>query len=163
MEEGALEIRPDQPGAEAQPVQSGDVFGVLPLLTNKNYTESAFAIRKSLVWVLPTVEFHRMGSHFPVCAAGCRVRSRLSQADQTQAVIRLAQTPIFAQMSPENLQAIAQRLVLQHVPAGEPIYRAGEPGDALYLVDAGENGDHQGKRGGYCRRIESDRRGRLLW
>ncbi|MBI3959416.1 MAG: cyclic nucleotide-binding domain-containing protein [Chloroflexi bacterium] len=140
MEEGALEIRPDQPGAETQQVQTGEIFGVLPLLTNKSYTESAYAGRKSLVWVLPTAEFHRMGSHFPVLrrALGRRVRSRLSQGDQTQAVIRLAQTPIFAQMSPENLQAIAQRLVLHHVPAGEPIYRAGEPGDALYLVDAGE-------------------------
>ena len=140
MEDGALEIRPDQPGAEAQQVQPGEIFGVLPLLTNKNYTESAYAARKSLVWVLPTAEFHRMGSHFPVLrrALGRRVRSRLSQSDQTQAVIRLAQTPVFAQMSPENLQAIAQRLVLHHVPAGEPIYRTGEPGDALYLVDAGE-------------------------
>jgi len=140
VEEGTLEIRPEQPGAEAYQVQPGDVFGVLPLLTNKNYTENATAARNSLVWVLPTAEFHRMGSHFPILrrALGRRVRSRLSQAEQTQAVIRLAQTPIFAQMSPENLQAIAQRLVLQHVPAGEPIYRTGETGDALYLVDAGE-------------------------
>ena len=140
MEEGNLEIRPDQPGAETQQVQNGEVFGVLPLLTNKNYTESASASQPTLVWVLPTAEFHRIGSHFPALrrTLGRRVRSRLSQNDQTQAVIRLAQTPIFAQMSPENLQAIAQRLVLHHVPAGEPIYRAGEPGDALYLVDAGE-------------------------
>ena len=140
MEEGSLEIRPDQPGAETQRVQNGEVFGVLPLLTNKNYTESAAASQPSLVWVLPTAEFHRISSHFPVLrrALGRRVRSRLSQSDQTQAVIRLAQTPIFAQMAAENLQAIAQRLVLHHVPAGEPIYRTGEPGDALYLVDAGE-------------------------
>ncbi len=140
MEEGSLEIRPDQPGAETQRVQTGEVFGVLPLLTNKNYTESATASQPSLVWVLPAAEFHHIGSHFPVLrrTLGRRVRSRLSQSDQTQAVIRLAQTPIFAPMAPENLQAIAQRLVLHHVPAGEPIYRTGEPGDALYLVDAGE-------------------------
>ncbi|MGB5051092.1 MAG: cyclic nucleotide-binding domain-containing protein [Caldilineaceae bacterium] len=140
LEEGRLEIRPDQSGGEAYPVQAGDIFGVLPLLTNKTYTESAVAAQQSLVWVLPAAEFHQISSHFPVLrrALGRRVRSRLSQSDQTQAVIRLAQTPIFGQMAPENLQAIAQRLVLHHVPAGEPIYRAGEPGDALYLVDAGE-------------------------
>ncbi|MBX3052465.1 MAG: cyclic nucleotide-binding domain-containing protein [Caldilineaceae bacterium] len=140
LEEGRLEIRPDQSGGEAYPVQAGEIFGVLPLLTNKTYTESAVAAQQSLVWVLPAAEFHQISSHFPVLrrALGRRVRSRLSQSDQTQAVIRLAQTPIFGQMAPENLQAIAQRLVLHHVPAGEPIYRAGEPGDALYLVDAGE-------------------------
>lgn len=140
MEEGALELRPDHPGGETYQTQTGDVFGILPLLTNKTYTESAYAPANSLVWVLPTQEFHRLGSHFPVLrrALGRRVRSRLSHSDQTQAVIRLAQTPIFAQMSPENLQAISQRLVLHHVPAGEPIYRTGEAGDALYLVDGGE-------------------------
>jgi len=140
MEEGALKIRSDQPGAETRQVQHGDLFGVLPLLTNKAYTESAYADRQSLLWVLPTADFHRLGSRFPALrrALGRRARSRLSQSDQTQAVIRLAQTPIFAHMSPEDLQAIAQRLVLQHVPAGEPIYKAGEPGDALYLVDEGE-------------------------
>jgi len=140
MEEGSLELRPNQGDGQARAVQNGEVFGVLPLLTNKSYTESAYAAQQSLVWVLPAAEFHRIGSHFPVLrrALGRRVRSRLSQSDQTQAVIRLAQTPIFAQMAPENLQAIAQRLVLNHIPAGEPIYRTGEPGDALYLVDAGE-------------------------
>ncbi len=140
VEEGTLEIRPDQAGIEIQRLQAGAVFGVLPLLTNKTYTESAYAGGQSLVWILPAAQFHAIGSHFPALrrVLGRRVRSRLSQSDQTQAVIRLAQTSIFSQMSPENLQAIAQRLVLHHVPAGEPVYRSGEAGDALYLVDAGE-------------------------
>lgn len=140
LAEGAVELRSEQPDAEQRQIQRGEVFGILPLLTNKNYTSSAHAVQQGMTWVLPAAEFHRLASQFPVLrrTLGRRVRSRLSRSDQTQAVIRLAQTPIFGQMSPENLQAIAQRLVLHHVPAGEPIYRTGEPGDALYLVDAGE-------------------------
>lgn len=140
MEDGALELRADQPTGERRSIARGELFGVLPLLTNKQYTENAYATQHSLVWLLPVADFHRLGSEFPVLrrTLGRRVRSRLSRNDQTQAVIRLAQTPIFGQMPPDNLQAIAQRLVLHHVPAGEPIYRAGDPGDALYLVDGGE-------------------------
>ena len=39
---------------------------------------------------------------------------------------------------PQSLQAIAQRMVLQHIPAGERVYRIGEAGDAIYLVENGE-------------------------
>ena len=36
------------------------------------------------------------------------------------------------------MHAIAQKLVLQHVPSGELIYRLGERSDSLLLVDEGE-------------------------
>jgi SulP family sulfate permease len=38
---------------------------------------------------------------------------------------------------PPRIQAIA-RMVLQHVPAGERVYRIGEIGDAMYLIENGE-------------------------
>ena len=52
--------------------------------------------------------------------------------------MRLAQTPLFGQLEPANLHAIVQKLVLQHVPSGESIYRLGDSSDALFLVDQGE-------------------------
>ena len=51
---------------------------------------------------------------------------------------RLGKMPIFAELPPQTLQAIAQRMVLQHVPAGERVYRVGEAGDAMYLIESGE-------------------------
>jgi CRP-like cAMP-binding protein len=140
LETGALELHPE--GDKGAPFQlsPGDIFGILPLLTNKPYTSSARSLQDGLVWVLPANDFYHLSSRFPVLrrTLGRKLRSTLSPADQTQAVIRLAQTPIFANMGAANLHAVAQRLVLQHVPAGELIYRAGDSGDALFLVDEGE-------------------------
>lgn len=144
LEKGALELQPapssDQPHPSANVVQPGSLFGVLPLLTNKPYNASAFAVDECLVWTLTATTFHNLSSQFPQLrrSLGRHSRSRLSVADQTQAVVRLAQTPLFANLEPAHLHAIVQRLVLQHVPAGESIYRLGDSSDALFLVDQGE-------------------------
>ncbi len=140
VESGSLVAAGETDQAPERMVQSGELLGVLSLLTNKPHALTVRAAAPSLVWVLSTGDFYRLGSEHPILrrTLGRRVRSRLSQADQTQAIIRLAQSPIFAKMTPDHLRAIAERLVLQHVPAGEPVYRRGEAGDALYLVDAGE-------------------------
>lgn len=144
LERGTLELQPTQTPESSRPntnsVESGSLFGVLPLLTNKPYDSSAYAVEDCLIWTLPAATFYSLSSQFPLLrrTLGRHSRSRLSVADQTQAVVRLAQTPLFAQLEPANLHAIVQRLVLQHVPAGEPIYRLGDPSDALFLVDQGE-------------------------
>jgi CRP-like cAMP-binding protein len=140
LESGVLELRSGDSSNSPQTLEPGEVFGALPLLTHKPHTNTAWAVEDTLVWMLSVDDFYRISAHFPSVrrTLGRRLRSKLSPADQTQAVIRLAQTPIFATMGPQNLQAIAQRLVLQHAPAGEPIFRAGDSGDALYLVEDGE-------------------------
>ena len=144
LEKGTLELQPAPTPEEPSPtpilVKPGTLFGVLPLLTNKPHDASAFAVDDGLVWTLPAATFYSLSSQFPLLrrTLGRHSRSRLSVADQTQAVVRLAQTPIFAHLEPANLHAIVQRLVLQHVPAGESIYRLGDNSDALFLVDHGE-------------------------
>lgn len=139
LETGQMEIQfeDNQP---ARQLRKGDLFGSLSLITNKPYTATAWAEQQSLVWQLPTPDFYKLSSDFPELrrTLGRRVRSKLSPADQTQAVIQLARTPIFESMGPQNLHAIAQRLVLHHVPAGENVYRSGDPGDGLFLVEQGE-------------------------
>ena len=54
------------------------------------------------------------------------------------AAMRLRAMPIFEDLPPQTMQAIVARMVLQHVPAGERVYRIGEAGDALYLIESGE-------------------------
>lgn len=140
VEQGQVELHAEAEDEAASQHRTGEVFGVLPLLTHKPYAHTARSLGESVVWVLPAPEFYHLGSQFPALrrSLGRRMRSKLSPAEQTQAVIRLAQTPIFASMGAQNLHAVAQRLVLQHVPAGEVIYQAGNSGDALFLVDDGE-------------------------
>ncbi len=142
VEHGAFELRPDPmtPGQEVQRSQAGSIIGAMALLTNKTYNETALAVEDSLVWVLSTENFQTVNSSHPGLrrSLGRNVRSRLGKADQAQAVLRLAQMPLFAEVPPQSLQAMAQRMVLQHVPAGERVYRIGEAGDAIYMVENGE-------------------------
>jgi CRP-like cAMP-binding protein len=141
VENGCFELRSEGGGDEApQRTEPGAILGVLPLLTNKTYVNTAVAAEDSLVWTLSAESFQTVNSRQPGLrrSLGRHVRGRLNQSDQAQAARRLAQMPIFAEVPPNSMQAVAQRLVLQHVPAGERVYRVGEAGDALYLIESGE-------------------------
>lgn len=142
VEEGNFELRPENGSVdqEVQPVAAGGILGALSLLTNKPYTRTAVATTDSLVWVLSAESFQTVNSRHPGLrrSLGRTVRARLGKADQFQAVQRLSGMPIFVDVPPLSMQAIAQRMVLQHVPAGERVYRVGEAGDALYLIENGE-------------------------
>ena len=50
---------------------------------------------------------------------------------------RLAEIPLFAEMSPRELEALAPLIRRQHVPAGSRVFSEGDPGDAMYLIDKG--------------------------
>ncbi|CAN5642181.1 hypothetical protein BH10CHL1_BH10CHL1_16610 [soil metagenome] len=142
IEAGSFELRPEANTVEPeiQRLQAGSILGALALLTNKPYTNSAVALEESLLWVLPAENFQTVNSRHPGLrrSLGRNARSRLGRADQAQAALRLTQMPLFAEVPPQSMQALAQRMVLQHLPAGERVYRIGEAGDALYLIESGE-------------------------
>lgn len=142
IEHGAFELRPDPhvPGQEVQRRTEGAIIGAMALLTNKPYNDTAIAVEDSLLWILPAESFQTINTSHPGLrrSLGRNVRTKLGKADQAQAVLRLSQMPLFAEVAPQSLQAIAQRMVLQHFPAGERVYRIGEAGDAIYLLENGE-------------------------
>ncbi|MCX6041194.1 MAG: cyclic nucleotide-binding domain-containing protein [Caldilinea sp.] len=140
VESGRIEIRPDSADGERQEAGAGQLLGALALLTNKAQTATATAREETLLWALSVEDFQSIASRQPGLrrSLGRKVSARLSRTDQAQAAFRLAQMPIFAQLPQAALQGLAQRMVLQHVPAGERVYRIGELGDAFYLVESGE-------------------------
>lgn len=142
VEHGVFELRPDPyvPGQETQNFGEGAIIGAMSLLTNKPYNETALAVEDSLLWVLSSENFQAINSTNPGLrrSLGRNVRAKLGKADQAQAVLRLSQMPLFAEVPPQSLQAVAQRMVLQHFPAGERVYRIGEAGDAIYFLENGE-------------------------
>lgn len=50
----------------------------------------------------------------------------------------LARSPLFSQLVPAELEKIAALLRRRRYRAGEPVFREGDPGTALYVVDTGE-------------------------
>ena len=142
VENGAVELRSEVEvnGDRVKTLASGALFGSLALLTGKPYSESAVVTQEGLLWALTADEFSALSAQHPGFRRSLarNTRTRLAKSDQSQAVLRMAQMPIFADVAPQIMQAIAQRMVLQHAPAGERVYMVGEVGDALYLVDSGE-------------------------
>ncbi len=49
----------------------------------------------------------------------------------------LQQTPLFADLDPEALKVVEHELTLMVLPGGAPLFRAGEPADAVYVVTSG--------------------------
>jgi CRP-like cAMP-binding protein len=125
---------------ERQVVRNGELLGAMALITNKSHTSNAVAGEETILWALSADDFQAINSRQPGLrrSLGRNVRSRLSRTDQNTAQQRLRQMPIFAELPPQPMQAIVQRMVLQHVPAGERVYRTGEAGDAMYLIESGE-------------------------
>ena len=144
VESGAIELRAETEtnGDKVQALGPGELFGGLALLTGKPYSQNAVASQESMVWTLSAEDFAAISQQHPglrrTLARSTRVR--LSKADQSQVVLRLAQMPLFAEASPQSMQAMAQRMVLQHAPAGERVYMMGDAGDALYFIESGEVG-----------------------
>lgn len=142
VESGAIELRSEVEtnGEKVQTLAPGALFGGLALLTNKPYAQTAVATQDSMVWALPAEDFATISHQHPglrrTMARATRVR--LGKADQSQVVLRLAQMPLFAEANSPALQAIAQRMVLQHAPAGERVYMMGDGSDAIYFIESGE-------------------------
>lgn len=144
VESGEVELHSESEttSEKTQTLAPGELFGGLALLTGKPYSQSAVATQDTLLWVLTADDFATISHQHPglrrTMARSSRVR--LSKADQAQVVLRLAQMPLFAEATPPSLQAVAQRMVLQHAPAGERVYMMGDASDALYFIESGEIG-----------------------
>ena len=138
--DGSVELSPELTGEPPRQAGLAAVLGAGPLLTNKAYANDAVAQSESIVWLLSAEDFVAVNSRHPGLRRGLgrSIRSSLDRSDQAQAALRLARMPIFADMTPEVIQSISQRMVLQHAPAGERVFRIGEAGNALYLIESGE-------------------------
>lgn len=50
----------------------------------------------------------------------------------------LADLPLFASLGAEELALLAQAVEVRRLAAGETLFRAGDPGEAMYIVTSGE-------------------------
>jgi hypothetical protein len=117
------------------------VFGVL---------ESVFLGTIAIAAILAPLLTSALGARGALVAAGGGLSvlvllfwRPLSAADATAAVPEstlalLRGIPIFAPLPPVTLEQLASRLLRVHVPAGEIIFRQGDPGDRFYVIGEGE-------------------------
>ncbi|MBI4674669.1 MAG: cyclic nucleotide-binding domain-containing protein [Chloroflexi bacterium] len=140
IESGVMRvITASREGEHYDELGEGELIGQTALITGKPYPSTAFAVTDVNVWVLARNDYlHLIGEQPTLKLAFSRaLAEQLGVEDQAQAVERLHALPLFADADHEALQAIAERLVLRHYPAGELIYAEGTPGDAMYFCEAG--------------------------
>jgi len=142
IETGQINVIASEPGGRLNTValKPGDVVGEVALLTAKPYTFTAEVQANSVVWALGREDFERLCEQYPsirlILSRSMFMTPRLS--DKSVAMQHLSQIPLFADLPDEALKAIAQRLILRHVPKNELVYAEGSPGEAMYIIDSGE-------------------------
>lgn len=126
-------------GETYEELQDGELLGHTALITAKPFPATAFAVTDVNAWVLARNDYLDLISEQPTLklAFSRAMAERLGVQDQSSAVERLHALPLFQDADREALDAIAQRLVLRHYPAGELVYAEGTPGDAMYFCESG--------------------------
>jgi CRP-like cAMP-binding protein len=140
IESGQVHVLSSEEGGDFSELGVGESFGELAVLTGKPHSRTTQAATDVFLWALPAVEFESLTEEYPGIrlALSETIREPLLANDQGRAVERLAAMPLFASLEDDVLWAVSERLLLQHVPAGQMVFAEGAPGDALYLIDSGE-------------------------
>lgn len=141
LESGSMRLvdgaAPDQDFVDLKP---GDAFGEMALLMGTAYPSSAYATEDSIVWELSGADFEELTTTQPairsVLSRG--LRERLGPQERQTALEMLRAIQLFAGLPAQILSGIVNRLIIRHVPEGEPIYSEGERGDAFYVIRSGE-------------------------
>ena len=126
-------------GETYEELQEGELVGQTALITGKPYPSTGFAVTDVTAWMLARNDYLDLISEQPTLklAFSRALAERLGVQEQSQAVERLHALPLFQDADRDALNAIAERLVLRHYPAGELVYAEGTPGDAMYFCESG--------------------------
>lgn len=121
-------------------IGAGAVFGDLELLTGKSPARSAEALDDTTAWTLSAAAWNDVSARYPELSSALsrEIRASLSPADQKLAVERLRQLPTFSRWPDDALADIAASMLLQHAPARDLIYRKGDPGEGMFLIESGQ-------------------------
>ncbi len=140
VERGTVLLTPADPTAPEVQLGAGDLFGHEPFMRRREYGAVARALTEVQLWGLSRQGFERVAAEVPALrdalAAGINEQP---PTDTEHALVResLAHKTLFRELPADLLDAVAERLRFRHVGPGETLYRAGEPSDALFLLDAG--------------------------
>ena len=111
----------------------GDCFGEGPLFGDLFRGATAQAETTCYLLQLPLEAVQAILVEAPELAAALRALYRRRLVEST-----LGRVPLFSQLSPLERARIGGLLRPQAYPRGATIIREGEPGDALYLIEAGQ-------------------------
>lgn len=108
----------------------GDYFGETSLLTGERRNATIRALTPVEALTMTRRDFNRL------------LRDDFAAHDKIETAVRrvglLRQTPIFAEFEGFELRLVAAQLDSLEAPAGQTIFRHGDPGDRFYVIESGE-------------------------
>jgi CRP-like cAMP-binding protein len=142
VESGEVEMIAGAPrGGEALGrIGPGGFFGEMALLTGLPRTSSARAVRDANLWVLYRNDFDALLTQHPALgiALSRALAERLASVEECHAGQHLRHMVLLQGLTDAQLAEVEGRLRPVRVRAGEIIYRRGEQGDRLYLIESGQ-------------------------
>lgn len=143
VEQGAVKLLDGSETAERK--EAGDFFGEMALLIGRPRTLTARAARATSLWVLAKRDFDALSIRYPeLTHAATRVligmlaRPSHADADEESDEPSLGAFPLFAALSPDEQAEAGRRLRPLRVATHETLFREGDTGEALYLVQRGQ-------------------------
>lgn len=148
VDNGQIELRAR--GEVLARLTSGNEFGEMALLTGRTRVADAVATLDSNLWVLYRSDYERLQARYPAVQAAMTesVAQRLAAADEAFLDQHLRKIPLLAGLSRAQLEAVRRRLQAVRFREGEAIYRQGDEGDGLYMIERGQVRLEQGDRYG---------------
>jgi CRP-like cAMP-binding protein len=140
IESGCVQVQSAEQGGGASERRDGETCGEMALLTGQPYGTSVQAVTNTVLWILSAADFELLAAEYPEIrvALSAGTREPVTTEDRGRAAERLSKMPLFSGLPQEVLAAVAERMVVRHVPAGELAFSEGTPGDFLYLIDSGQ-------------------------
>lgn len=114
-------------------------FGEMALLTGKPRTTAARAVSDTGLWALGRSDFEDLALRYPsISLALSRVLSdRLDEMDRRYSQSQLRRMKLLSGMSASQLDDISRRLRQVRFRRGQALYREGDPGEELILLESG--------------------------
>lgn len=135
---GAAPASPDAPFDPARhtliaTLGPGDSFGEMALLLGGRRQATVRAAADLVLYYLDAATFQAIVGTQDGLQRTLEVLTAVNSAN-----LALKQASPFAALPPEQVRWLASRVTAQTFPAGDPIVRQGEAGDAFYLLRRGE-------------------------
>lgn len=118
----------------------GSLVGEMDMLLEEPSASSAATNSDLKAWTLSQADLNQVLDENPRIGLklSAALGSRIKQVDRYLVHKRLRTTALFSELSDDSLNAIAERLQPMEIRRGGLIFRAGAPGDAIFLIEDGE-------------------------
>lgn len=117
-------------------LSAGSLLGDADVISGRNYTMSAEAASDVTLWALGAADIKDLMTMHP--GIGRQLKGALGLNEEQALERHLRRLDLMSGLTSEQLREIAGHLRSEHFSARQPIFRRGQEGDTLYLLDEGQ-------------------------